>query len=245
MCSNLRFSVIIPAYNEAALLPRLLGTLQRAAACYKGGAERIELIVADNSSTDATATLATAHGCRVVRVEKRAIAAARNGGASMARGEVLCFTDADMQVHPDTFNAIDRVLQLGDVVGGATGVRPERWSPGVVATWAVMLPGVWLTGMDTGVVFCHRSDFAVVGGYDETLLVAEDVKFLLALKRLGWRTGRRLRRARHAKAIVSLRKFDQHGEWHQFPVMARLAWKRLIAPRRFEEEVRAYWYDGR
>ena len=245
MCSEPRFSVVIPAYNEAALLPRLIGTLHCAAARYTGGAERIELIVADNSSTDATAALASAQGCRVVPVERRAIAAARNGGAAVARGEVFCFIDADMQVHPDTFNAIDRTLQRGDVVGGATGVWPERWSAGVVATWAIMLPGVWLTGMDTGVVFCPRADFAAVGGYDENLLVAEDVKFLFALTRLGWRTGRRLRRARDAKAIVSLRKFDKHGDWHQFPTFARLAWQRLTAPRRFEEFVRVYWYKDR
>ena len=245
MCSNPRFSVIIPAYNEAVLLPRLICTLQCAAAHYTGGAERIEVIVADNGSTDATAALASAQGCRVVRVERRAIAAARNGGAAVARGEVLCFTDADMQVHPDTFNAIDRTLRRGDVVGGATGVRPERWSAGIAATWAIMLPGVWLTGMDTGVVFCLRTDFAAVGGYDENLLVAEDVKFLFALTRLGWRTGRRLRRARSAKAIVSLRKFDKHGDWHQFPTLARLAWQRLVAPRRFEERDRAYWYEDR
>ena len=45
------------------------------------------------------------------------------------------------------------------VVGGATGVTMERWSVGIALTFAMILPLVWLTGMDTGVVFMRREDF--------------------------------------------------------------------------------------
>ena len=37
---------------------------------------------------------------------------------------------------------------------------------------------VWLTGFDTGVVFCRRRDLEATGGYDESLRVAEDIRFL-------------------------------------------------------------------
>src|SRR5207248_1252646 len=84
-----RFSLVIPAYNEEAYLPRLLDSVDAARARYAGGPEAIEVIVADNASTDATARLAAERGCRVARVEKRVIAAARNGGAALARGEIL------------------------------------------------------------------------------------------------------------------------------------------------------------
>ena len=245
LSSEIQVSVVIPAFNEEALLPRLLETLSTAAGRYVGGPEKIEVIVADNLSTDSTAALATAHGCRVVRVEKRTIAAARNGGAKAALGQVFCFVDADTQVHPETFNSIERALKNGDVVAGATGVQPERWSLGIAMTWAVMLPGVWLTGMDTGVVFCQRADLDAVGGYDENLHCAEDVKFLFALKRLGWRTKRRLCRLRATQAVVSMRKFDEHGDWHHLTFMARMTWNKIFAPQRFEKAVRDYWYDAR
>ena len=69
-----RISLIIPAYNEEELLPRLLDSIDAARATYGG---TVEVIVADNASTDGTAELARRRGCRVVAVEKRAIAAAR------------------------------------------------------------------------------------------------------------------------------------------------------------------------
>jgi len=245
LSSDVYFSVVIPAYNEAELLPRLLRTLREARQNYTGGADQIELIVADNASTDATAALAEQLGARVVRVEKRMIAAARNGGARVARGDVLCFIDADMQVHPQTFNVIAQTLRRGKAIAGATGVVSERWSPGIVATWAAMLPMVWLTGMDTGVVFCPRADFEAIGGYREDRLFAEDVVFLTALKRRGWRTGRRLVRPRGARAIASARKFDRHGDWHMLFSLPSLVWKQWLAPARAEREARAYWYEGR
>ncbi|MFB3110649.1 MAG: glycosyltransferase family 2 protein, partial [Gemmatimonadales bacterium] len=106
-----RFSLIIPAYNEEAYLPRLLDTVGIARAAYRDGPDAIEVIVADNGSTDATAEIARASGCRVVSVAKRVIAAARNGGAAVARGALLAFTDADMRIHPETFNAIDEAMR--------------------------------------------------------------------------------------------------------------------------------------
>lgn len=215
---NPRFSVVIPAYNEAKLLPRLLASLERAREVY-GQPGAIEMIVADNQSTDATARIALDRGHRVASVEKRVIAAARNGGAALARGEILCFVDADMQAHPQTFIAIEAALANPRCVAGATGVRMERMSLGLALTFAAMLPMVWVTGMDTGVVFCRRADFLAIGGYDESRPVAEDVMFLLALKRLGRTRKQKLFRLRQAKAIASTRKFDEFGDWHFFGLM--------------------------
>ena len=240
-----RISLVVPAYNEAALLPRLLGSVDAARARYGRGAEAVEVIVADNASTDATASIAAAHGCRVVRVEKRVIGAARNGGASAARGEFLTFIDADSIVHAETFNAIDAALAGDRVVGGATGVTLERWSLGLVVTYAFMLPMIYVTGMDTGVVFCRRADFELLGGYDERRAVAEDVAFLWALSKLGRSRGQKLIRLRSAKAVASTRKFDRYGDWHYFTHMTRLAVAMLANPAVRDDFVRRYWYSDR
>lgn len=237
-----RFSLVIPAYNEERCLPRLLDSVDEAKRRYQGGEAAIEVIVADNASTDRTPAIARERGCRVVSVEKRAIAAARNGGARVATGEVLAFTDADMRIHPRTFDVIDDVLATGRVAGGATGTTMERWSLGIAATFALALPLVWLTGLDTGVVFCRRQDFEAIGGYDESRRVAEDVAFLLSLRRLGRRRREKLARATAAKTIASARKFDEYGDWHYFTLMPRLAARLLVDPRASGEFAERYWY---
>ena len=236
---NPRYSLVIPAYNEESLLARLLDSVAVAKSFY-GRPDAIEVIVADNCSTDSTAKIAAAHGCRTVSVEKRVIAAVRNGGAKAARGEILAFIDADSQVHPRTFLEIDRVLATGRVVGGATGVTLERWSLGIFVAYLVMVPIVVLTGCDTGVVFCRKQDFEAIGGYDESRLVAEDVMFLLAMRRLGKSRGQRLARVTSAKAIASTRKFDEFGEWHYFPLFFEgVRHLRGQTPTQFTER---YWY---
>jgi len=240
------FSVTIPAYNEAALLPRLLASIDVARANYAGGADKIEVIVGNNASTDATADIARAHGCTVVDVARRTIAAARNGAASVARGEFLCFIDADSIVHPDTFNQIERVLRSGRCAVGATGVKMERMSAGIATVWVVLVTMTRLAGIDTGVVFCRRADFETIGGYRQEIIMAEDVDFMTRLKRLGRRRGQRFMRTPGARAITSTRKFDRHGDWHYLRDLLLMFPLRLLcsrsSARRFALK---YWYEDR
>jgi glycosyltransferase involved in cell wall biosynthesis len=238
-------SLIIPARNEEFYLPRLLDTVDLARTRFRGGSDAVEVIVADNVSTDRTADIARQRGCRVVCVEKRVIAAARNGGARAARGEILAFADADNRIHPETFNAIDALMASGRVVAGATGVRLERLSVGIALTLSFFLPLVWLTGLDTGVTFCRKDDFETVGGYNENRRFAEDVQFLFDLKRLGRRRGQRLGRARSAKALASVRKFDRYGDWHYFALIARGLWTMSWRPHAMADWIHEYWYSDR
>ena len=232
-------SLVIPTYNEERLLPRLLDTVEAARAGYGGD---VQVIVADNHSSDRTAAVAATRGCEVVRVEERCIAAVRNAGARVARGEILCFVDADIRLHPQTFVAVEAALASGRVVAGATGVRLERWSLGIALTYALFMPLVWGLRMDTGLAFCRRRDFETVGGYDEERLFGEDVALLFALRALGRRRGQRLARLRRVKAVASMRKFDQHGDWHYFGLIYNVA-RAAVRRQPFPDDVaRRIWY---
>jgi glycosyltransferase involved in cell wall biosynthesis len=235
---HIRCSVVIPAFNEADYLPRLLDTIDIARGRFHGGADAVEVIVADNGSTDGTAALAAARGCRVVRVDKRCIGAARNGGAAVAAGEVLCFIDADTQVHADTFNVIDQRMATGRCAGGATGWTLERWSAGLVCTALVMKLAISLLRINAGVVFCRRDVFRAVGGYDESRQFAEDVVLFRAMRAEGRRRGLRTLCRAGAPAIVSTRKFDSHGDWHML-----MLWLWILRNRSLGKTVDDYWYN--
>lgn len=246
-----KISLIIPAFNEENYLPALLDSVDAARAHYSRGAGEVEVIVADNSSTDRTSEIARSRGCRVAQVTKPAIAASRNGGARIASGEIIAFVDADCTIHPQTFNVIDAAIASPEVVAGATGARFDRASLGIGLTTLIGEVLFLFANLDIGVVFCRRADWKNVGGYNEALLCAEDVDFLVALKKLGRPRGQRFVRAKGARATTSARKFDARGDWHYFTMgpptaiysmlFNRPALQRQIGAARISE----YWYDVR
>ncbi len=92
-------SVIVPAYNAASTLAACLKSAQRA--------KPLEIILVDDGSSDETPTIAASFGVKLIRTEGRSgPAAARNLGARAARGAVLFFVDADVQMYDGT---VDRV----------------------------------------------------------------------------------------------------------------------------------------
>src|SRR5260221_13977842 len=112
-------SFVVPAYNEE----RYLGaTLESTHAAARAAGEPYEIVVADDASTDATAAIAEEGGARVVRVEKRQIAATRNAGARAGTGNRLIFVVADTKVYEAVVRAELREMDDG-VLGGCACVR--------------------------------------------------------------------------------------------------------------------------
>lgn len=246
-----KISLVIPAFNEEMYLPALLDSVDVARANYSRGAGEVEVIVADNSSTDRTAEMARSRGCLVATVTKPAIAASRNGGARIAAGEIVAFIDADCTIHPETFNVIDRTLASPGAVAGATGARFDRASLGIALTTLIGELLFFVARLDIGVVFCRRADWEAVGGYNEELLCAEDVEFLVALKQLGRSRRQRFVRAKGAQATTSARKFDTRGDWHYFrmapptAIFAMLFNRAALQRQMGAERISDYWYDVR
>ncbi len=119
------YSIVVPARNEEENLARLLPSLA-------GVAERAQIIVVDDHSTDGTADVAKGFGVTVVSPPElpegwtgKAWACAT--GASIATGDRIVFLDADVVVEDD---GIDRVLDEHARLGGLVSVqpwhRPER-----------------------------------------------------------------------------------------------------------------------
>lgn len=233
-------SVCVPAYNEQQLLPRLLASIHVAAARYDG---QVEVVVADNNSTDNTADVANRAGARVVSVSRRSIAAARNGAAGAATGDVLAFVDADTQVHANTFNVIAEHLADGTSVGGCTGGLPERWSAGIAATLLLAVVPLRLAGVSTGVVFLTRRAFEGAGRFDESLRFAEDTMMQRAVRKWARQRGMSFDWwVPGALSTISCRKWDEHGDWHALGWLLRIA-RDVLLQRTVTAE--RYWYPSR
>lgn len=92
-------SVIIPLYNKADTISRTLSSL--VTQTYKN----FEVIVVDDGSKDMGGDVVRAFGkiasLRYLRQENAGVSAARNRGAAEAKGEYICFLDADDEYLPD------------------------------------------------------------------------------------------------------------------------------------------------
>jgi glycosyltransferase involved in cell wall biosynthesis len=176
-------SFIVPAYNEELELPGVLAAIQASASC---AAQPYEIIVVDDASTDATREIAARAGAKVVSIDRRQIAAARNAGARCAQGEYLFFVDADTRINGTHIAEAIAALDAGHV-GGSARVTVD----GVIPLWGRILLRAFCVlyfGLNLGAgafLFTSRRNFEAIGGFDEQYFVGEEVYFSLALRRLG------------------------------------------------------------
>jgi glycosyltransferase involved in cell wall biosynthesis len=176
-------SIVIPAYNEEAVLAPTLRAVRDSA---DATGVPYEVIVVDDGSTDRTADIARADGARVVSVNVRQIGAARNAGAKVARGELLIFVDADTLVTPAVLRGAVAAIEAGAVGGGAGATQDSNdppWGPPVfaVAGW-LMRMARWAAGC---FLFARADVFRRVGGFDERYFASEEIHLSRALKKHG------------------------------------------------------------
>jgi glycosyltransferase involved in cell wall biosynthesis len=216
------YSVIIPAYNEAAELPATLAAIRKAMQVTPLSGE---CIVVDNNSNDETAAVAKAHGADLVVHEPiNKIARARNAGAAQSRGRYLIFVDADTRIQPELLVEALRRLQSTACVGGGSVIKFEgdvsRIGRFGIAMWERISK---LTRTAAGsFLFCRRDAFDAVGGYDQALYASEEVRFSRQLKKWGKNKGLTFIILDHAPALTSARKLN----WYSGPQI--LGWVTLM-----------------
>jgi len=119
-------SIIIPVYNGAHIIGRLLDSIQQ----LDYPADRYEVLVIDNNSTDDLERVVAAYPVKLLHErDVQGSYAARNLGIEQARGEILAFTDADCLVHPQWLCHLQAAFQdpaVGGAAGAIQGVEPAR-----------------------------------------------------------------------------------------------------------------------
>jgi glycosyltransferase involved in cell wall biosynthesis len=204
-----RFSIVIPARNESAWIGACLDAVRDASRPFAGD---VETIVVLNRCSDDTGAVASAHGARTVEDDSRNLAKIRNTGARHASGDILVTVDADSVMSPNMLEEADRAMRSGKYIGGGVPIRPERMSLGILLSGLLILCALPL-GISAGLFWCYRRDFKAIGGFDESLVIAEDVDFAKRLKSYGRQRGKRFGTLWRTRITTSCRKFDRFGDW--------------------------------
>ncbi len=176
-------SIIIPAKNEEGALERLLKQIRQQSF------QDVEVIVADARSTDRTAEVAGRLGAKVVAGGLPG--AGRNLGAQASHGETLVFMDADVVIPSKHFlrDAIKefhlRRLDIAAVpVVPHNGTWLDRLTYGFY-NWYARLSAKRLPHAVGACMFVKRFLHDEIGGFDETVTLAEDMHYARTASQIG------------------------------------------------------------
>jgi glycosyltransferase involved in cell wall biosynthesis len=234
-----RYSIIVPAYNEAEWLSDCLSSLSDAmlATPMIG-----EVVVVDNNSTDATAAVARESGARVVFEPVNQISRARNAGAKAARGDYLVFVDADTRLPAPVLVAALDNLQRGDCCGGGALVSFDRPITGfarhLLCFWH------WLArryGLAAGCfIYCLREAFQAIGGFNERVYASEEVWFSRRLVSWGKKQAKPFRLITSESVVTSARKLEHPWRTYITVIIAL-----LFPPMVYSRRLCTMWYHRR
>ncbi|RTI59768.1 glycosyl transferase [Thermus scotoductus] len=205
----MRISVVIPAHNEEAFLPKALqAVLQQTLPPF-------EVIVVDNASTDRTREVAEGFGVRVVYCPRKGVAYARQAGLLAARGEWVAMTDADSLPLPTWLQYLAERAEGAVAVYGPLrfyGVPPlaafvSEWGYRVFLHLMAWMGRPNVAGANMMVL---RDAALRVGGFPE-VEAKEDVLLGWRLKKVGV-----VRYASRALVLTSPRRLK--GGWGRFLV---------------------------
>lgn len=109
-------SVVVPNHDYGSVLALCLRSLQQQTYA------RMEIVLVDDCSTDDSVRIAESLGIRAISTETNVgVSAARNLGASLARGDILFFLDSDIALEPDAVATAVEILRSDPRIGAVHG----------------------------------------------------------------------------------------------------------------------------
>jgi cellulose synthase/poly-beta-1,6-N-acetylglucosamine synthase-like glycosyltransferase len=199
-----KVSVLVPAYNEASVLPRTMESMLR----IDYPADRIEFVYAvEKRSSDGSIEVARSFAARdprfvVLERDERTggKAAATNYGLARCTGEIIVLLDADHSLAPDAVKRAARWFLADErtvcIKGRCQSVNPResliallaKLERDVIEKGDLYVRHLWgsFSFFGGGQVIFRRSLFDAIGVFDEDILV-EDIDFSVRIHRAGLR----------------------------------------------------------
>ncbi|MDF2377908.1 MAG: glycosyltransferase [Verrucomicrobiales bacterium] len=207
------YAIIIPAYNEEALLA---GTIAAARLAMASIPQPGELIVVNNNSTDRTGEVAEEGGADLVVFEPHnQIARARNAGAEKTEAPLLVFVDADTQIEAGTLQTALGNLESGKIAaGGARIVMDQPVIP--IVGWLTdnwNRVGATFNFAAGSFFYCRRDAFEAGGGFDESVYAGEEVWLAKRIKKWARKQKMGFEVIQNPPVLTSGRKSDWFSTW--------------------------------
>lgn len=200
MTQKYLISIIIPVFNEAAIIERTLWQLSENS--------DVEIIVVDGGSSDRTVDLAQQIAVKVITVANLGRAAQMNAGAAIARGKYLLFLHADTLLPTNYLRLVSETLSQPQVVAGAFELKIDSAARALRLVEFFVKMRSHLCSLPYGdqAIFLSQKVFLEIGGF-ANLPIMEDFELVQRLKRQG-----KIAIA-PAKVVTSPRRWQQLGVW--------------------------------
>lgn len=209
------FSFIIPAHNEELYIDGCIGSINQSLLSFDAP---YEIIVVDDGSDDLTLNRAVENGVKVLSVDKRNIAAARNHGAMDAKFDILIFIDADTRISCELIDQILLSIEAGYEFGGPERIKLFDYKISISSLLRVLLYNfLQRNHMFVGCcLFVKKKSLYEVGGFNEKRLYGEDVAFSCACR------NRLKTKCLNCQIYTSGRKSYAYSLWREFVQLVKL-----------------------
>ncbi|MGN0676294.1 MAG: glycosyltransferase [Ruminococcus sp.] len=240
------FSVVIPAHNEEKYIGKCIKSVLQAEK--KVYPDKVQIIVVANRCTDKTVDIAKHLGAEICINDEKCISSVRNTGVKSAKGNIVVTIDSDSAMTEDSLKEIREMLGSGKYIGGGTVSKFDRMSLGIFFSAmyvgfnlapAMIKSKAFLSG---GMFWFYKTDFDIVGGFDESLVSLEDLDFARKLKKLGDTRNKKYGTLKKSYIITSSRKFDEFGDWY---LLKNRKFTKKIFSGKDRESADKFYYDVR
>jgi glycosyltransferase involved in cell wall biosynthesis len=181
-------SIVIPTLNEELFLPKLLGDIE------KQTDRDFELIIVDAKSEDNTKKEVSLFFKKIpltfIESDKRSVAYQRNLGAKHASGTYVFFLDADSRIPKNYVRQLKKYIVNNPSLMYIPALITKRDSRYNIAV--MLLNYLSQMSLSTrrplctgGSMIINKSFFSFIGGFDESVYVAEDGEILVRAKKYG------------------------------------------------------------